>query len=212
MLGLWIDNKLTFGQHIKTLLRKANQKLHALIRVSRYIKEEKLRILMKAFIESQFNYCPLLWMFHSKTLEERINKLHERALRVVYKDSNLTFEELLEKDNSFTTHQRNLQHLAILMYKVKNNLAPAPVQEIFRGNLSDRNGDWVIPKVRTVKNGLETIRYRGRLTWNLLPHEIKLAKTLDSFKQKIKLWKPQGCPCRICQLYIQDVGYINRAW
>ena len=69
------------------------------MRVSKYTDEEKLRILMKTFIESQFKYCPLLWMFHSKTIEKRINKLHERALRVVYKDSKLTFEELLEKKN-----------------------------------------------------------------------------------------------------------------
>ena len=213
LLGLWIDNKLKFGEHIKTLLRKGNQKLHALIRVSKYTDEEKLRILMKTFIESQFKYCPLLWMFHSRTLEDRINKLHERALRVVYKDSNLTFEELLEKDNSFTTHHRNLQHLAILMYKVKNNLAPLPVQEIFKINSSDKaKSDWVIPKVRTEDNGLDAIRYRGPLTWNLLPEEIKSAKTLKSFKTKVKLWKPHGCTCRICLSYINGVGYIDRPY
>ena len=212
LLGVWIDNKLKFKEHVKTLLRKGNQKLHALMRVAKYTDEEKLRILMKTFIESQFKYCLLLWMFHSKTLDDRINKLHERALRVVYKDDkNLTFEELLEKDKSFTTHHRNLQHLAILMYKVKNNLAPAPVQEIFQVNVSERaNEDWVIPRVRTVNNGLETVRYRGPLTWNLLPEEIKSAKTLQIFKNKIKDWKPHGCTCRICQFYLDGVGYIDR--
>jgi retron-type reverse transcriptase len=212
MLGVWIDNQMKFGQHVKTLLGKGNQKLHALMRVAKYTDEEKLRILMKTFIESQFKYCPLLWMFHSKALDDRINKLHERALRVVYKDdSNLTFEQLLEKDKSFSTHHRNLQHLAILMYQVKNNLAPAPVQEIFRLNTSERaNGNWVIPKVRTVNNGIETVRYRGPLIWNLLPEEIKSAKSLQSFKEKIKLWKPHGCTCRICLSYIHGVGYIER--
>ena len=96
VLGLWIDNKMTFKVHIEKLLRVGNQKLHALMRVSKYTDEEKLRILMKTFIESQFKYCPLLWMFHSRKLEKRINQLHERALRVVYNDKNLTFEELLE--------------------------------------------------------------------------------------------------------------------
>ena len=216
LLGLWIDNKLTFDEHVKTLLKNGNQKLHALMRVSKYTDEEKLRILMKTFIESQFKYCPLLWMFHSRQINDRINSLHERALRVVYKDENLTFEQLLEKDNSFTTHEKNLQCLAILMYKVKHNLCPAPIQEIFTVNLNDtnfrndRDGDWVIPKVRTVNNGLETIRYRGPVTWNLVPYEIKSLKTLESFKEKIKQWKPQGCTCRLCLIYIKDVGFINK--
>ena len=168
---------------------------------------------MKTFIESQFKYCPLLWMFHSKKLSKRIDKLHERALRVVYKDKNLTFEELLEKDNSYNTHHRNLQHLAILMYKVKNNLVPTPVQEIFKINQSDRaNGKWVIPKVRTENYGLETVRYRGPIVWNLLPDEIKAAKTLNSFITKVKSWKPDQCNCRICQFYLSGVGYINRPY
>ena len=212
-LGLWIDNKMNFGEHVRTLLRKGNQKLHALMRVAKYTDEEKLRILMKTFIESQFKYCPLLWMFHSKKLSKRIDKLHERALRVVYKDKKLTFEELLEKDNSYNTHHRNLQHLAILMYKVKNNLVPTPVQEIFKINLSDRaNGKWVIPKVRTENYGLETVRYRGPIVWNLLPDEIKAAKTLNSFITKVKSWKPDQCNCRICQFYLSGVGYINRPY
>ena len=71
-------------------------------------------------------------MFHSKKMHSRINKLHERALRVVYKnDDNLTFEELLVKDKSFSVHDINLQKLALVMYKVKNGLYPRPVQDIF---------------------------------------------------------------------------------
>ena len=126
LLGVFIDDELTFEEHVKTILKKGNQKLHALMRVSRYMSEEKLKLLMKTFIDSQFNYCPLIWMFHSRKMHHRINKLHERALRVVYKDDNLTFEQLLEKDEAVTIHERNLQRLAILMYKVKHGLCPIP--------------------------------------------------------------------------------------
>ena len=87
---------------------------------------------MKAFIESQFQYCRLVWMFHSRTLNNRINKIHERALRLVYKDDEYTFEQLLDKDNTVTIHHRNLQKLATEMYKIQNNLSPKFMKEIFQ--------------------------------------------------------------------------------
>ena len=113
LLGITIDNKLDFNEHVSKICNKASRKLHALARISNLMNPQKLRMVVKAFFESQFSYCPLVWMFHSRTLNNRINKLHERALRLVYKDPNLTFEQLLEKDNSFTIHHRNLQKLPI---------------------------------------------------------------------------------------------------
>ena len=139
------------------VLKKANDKFYALLRVSKFMSQDKLRLLLKIFIESQFNYCPLIWMFHSRVLNKKLNRLHERALRAVYKDKTLSFSELLEKDKSFTIHERNLQKLAIEMYKVKNNLCPKPFQDLF--TIKQRgNGDFVIPKVSTENRGKDTIR------------------------------------------------------
>ena len=211
LLGVYIDKDLNFNEHVTRLLKKGNQKLHALMRISKFLNEEKLRLVMKTFIESQFNYCPLIWMCHKRKLNAKINRLHERALRVVYKNDNLSFEELLEKDKSFTIHDRNLQKLAIEMYKVKHNLSPSPIQDIFNKGTSRNlrnNNEWVIPKARTVNNGIETIRYRGPFTWNLVPNEIRKSKSLSIFKKKIRDWKPQGCTCRLCKIYVQDLGYL----
>ena len=72
---------------------------------------------MKAFIESQFNYCPLIWMLHSRALNNKINRIHERALKIVYFDYNSFFNEFLDKDVSLTIHQRNVQSLATENYK-----------------------------------------------------------------------------------------------
>ena len=83
LLGVTIDKKLNFKEHLTNICKKVSNKLHALARVSNYMSTHKLRIIMKAFIESQFQYCPLVWMFHSGTINNRINKLHERALRLV---------------------------------------------------------------------------------------------------------------------------------
>ena len=71
---------------------------------------------MKAFLASEFGYCVLVWMFHSRKLNGRINKLHERALRIVYQDYVSSFTELLEKDKSTTIHNRNIQLLATELF------------------------------------------------------------------------------------------------
>ena len=90
LLGVKIDKNLNFTEHITKLWKKGSQKLHALARISKYLSKDKLKILMKSFVTSQFNYCPLTWMFHNRTLNNKINKLHERTLPVVYKDINLS--------------------------------------------------------------------------------------------------------------------------
>ena len=167
---------------------------------------------MKAFIESQFGYCPLVWMFHSRTLNNRINKLHERALRLVYKDTNLTFEELLRKDNSFTIHQMNLQKLATEMYKVQNDLFPTIMKSIFPTrsipiNLRNKN-PFMATNISSVFNGTETISFRGPKIWSLISEEIKNSKTLIEFKAKIKKWEPKGCTCRLCRTYVENIGFL----
>ena len=92
---------------------------------------DKRRIIMKAFIESQFGYCPLLWMFHSRSLNNKINRIHERALRIAYNDKSSNFQELLDKDNSVTIHHRNIRTLAIETYKFLQGLSPPLFNEIF---------------------------------------------------------------------------------
>ena len=78
---------------------------------------------MNAFLTSQFSYFPLVWMSHSRTMKNRINKIHKKALRFVYRDEkNLSLDDLLKKDKSVSIHQRNLQILAKEIYKFRNDL------------------------------------------------------------------------------------------
>ena len=90
LLGVTIDKKLYCNKHVTELCKKANQKIHALARISNYMNKDKLKLILKSFIESQFGYCPLVWMFHSRKLNNRINRLHESGLRLVYKDQKHT--------------------------------------------------------------------------------------------------------------------------
>ena len=119
LLGVFIDKKLDLIEHVSKLCKKGNQKLHALARISNYLCKDKLRIVIKTFIESQFNYCPLVWMFHNRTINNKIYRLHERALRIVYKDEP---SDLLDKDGAVKIHDTNLQRHAVEMYKGKNNI------------------------------------------------------------------------------------------
>ena len=88
--------------------------INVLSRLVNYMSFDKRPMVMKAFTESQFNYFPLIWLFHSRTLNNKINLLHERALRIVYSDYKASFCELLEKDKSFSIRHRNIQSLASL--------------------------------------------------------------------------------------------------
>ena len=110
-LGVKIDTKLSFESHASSLSKKASQMLYAFARVVNCIDLAKSKSPIKEFITSLFNYCPLIWMFHSRQLNNRISKIYERVLRIVYKDNKLTFNDLLRLDNSVTIHQRILQYL-----------------------------------------------------------------------------------------------------
>ena len=75
---------------------------------------------MNAFITSRFSYCHLVWMFHSRTLNNQINKIHEKALRLVCKNEIFfSLDDLLKRDKSVSIHQKNLQVLATEINKTK---------------------------------------------------------------------------------------------
>ena len=210
--GVLIDANLSFEKHVSNICRKAGNKLFALSRMSAYLGTDKLRLLMKAFVTSQFQYCPLVWMFHSRRMNSKINRLHERALRIAYKDYTSTFVALLEKDKSVTIHQKNLQLLMIEMFKTANNSNPSFMDEVFPQrniiyNLRNAN-TFSLPMIHTVNHGTETIRYRGQRIWHSLPQEIKNSKSVEQFKNSIKSWKSEACDCRLCRQYIPQLGFL----
>ena len=112
-------------------------------------------------------------MLHSRTLNNKINRIHERALRTVYSDYNSSFSELLDKDGSFTIHQRNVQSLAIGIYKYLHGLSPAILlNEVFKVNetipydLRMRN-ELYARNPKTVRYGTETISFLSPKIWSL---------------------------------------------
>ena len=152
-------------------------------------------------------------MFHSRQINHKINKLHERALRIVYNDHFSSFEELLSKDKSVPVHQRNLQILATEMYKILNGLSPYIIHDIYETKSNYYNTSNA-PKfssrnIKTIRYGLQTISYMAPKMWNLVPKEIKQILTLNEFKTKIKIWKLENYPCRLCRTYLSQIGFIT---
>ena len=134
LLGINLNNRLGFDTHVANICNRVSTKLHALARISQCMNIHKQRMTVKAFTASEFGYCSLVWMFHSRKLNSRVNKLHERALRIVYQDYTSSFTELLEKDNLTTIHNGNIQLRATELFKVKNGLWPPFMNRIFVEN------------------------------------------------------------------------------
>ena len=99
------------------------------------------------------------------------------------------------------------------MYKVHRGISPEILNDLFplgqadQYNLRNRS-QFIIPNMKTVNHGFESLRYLGPKIWETIPSPLKEIDSLKNFKNSIKKWKPQSCPCRLCKIYIQNIGYI----
>ena len=149
----------------------------------------KWRLLMNSFFSSQFSYCSLIWMCQSRIVNSKINKLHERCLRITYNDKKSPFKELLETDKSVSIHIKNLQVLATEMFKVYRNIFSHIVTQLFQSRNNDYNlrqfSQFELPNVRSVFCETESISFLGPKIWNIVPNEFKKETSLHAFKKVI---------------------------
>ena len=152
-------------------------------------------------------------MFHSRKLNSRVNKLNERALRIVYQDYASSFTELLEKDNSTTINKRNIQLLATELFEVKNGLLPPFRKKFFVENAQHYDG--LRKKIKfkrndgkAVYNGTETLIFLGPTIWEIVPDYIKKGSSFEEFKSKLKLWNPENFTYRLCNRFLPQVGFL----
>ena len=97
-----------------------------------FLTLEQAKLLANSFVNSQFGYAPLIWMFTRKNLMLKVNKIHRRNLRVVYDDYASTYEELLASYNDISIYQKHLKHLAIEVYKSLANMNPEFMWPFFK--------------------------------------------------------------------------------
>ena len=130
-------------------------------------------------------------MFHDRASNNKINKINERTLRILHKDGNSNFKELLSKSNSVSAHQINLQLLLTEIYKTVHNLNLTFMTQVFEEKdvpyNSWESNSLVLPKAKITLYGIDTIMYIGKKLWQALPTKIKESKSLEIFKQKNKL-------------------------
>ena len=203
LLGVHFDNKLNFQTHVQITCKSVSQKINALRRIRPFLNIECAKRLCTAYILSKFQYCPLIWMFGSKSNNLLINKTHQRALRTVYNDFESSLEELIEKDKSVVIHVQHLRTLMIEVFKSLNRLNPEMLWEIFTPKESHyilRNGSNLsLPRTNSSKFGTRSLAFRGSITWNSLSASLKCAESIKHFKSKIKKWDGKTCNCNICK-------------
>ena len=129
VVGIEVDNKLCFEQHISTLCKASNQ-LNAIGRIQKYMGFKEKEILLNSFVYSNFNYCPLVWHFCSSKSLNKIEKIQGRALRLLHNDFTSDYSELLNKSGKPSMEVKRLRKLALEIFRTLNNLNPDYMKEI----------------------------------------------------------------------------------
>ena len=151
-------------------------------------------------------------MFCSRTLNNMINKIHERALRLILNDHTSDFDTLLQNNNDTCNHHRNIQTLMVEIYKIKNNLNPPIMDFMFERRNNTYNlrnfQEFATKRKRTVKMGLETLNYRSPQLWSILPENLRQINSVVQFKESVRKWDCINCLWRLCKLYLPNIGFL----
>ena len=188
ILGIEIEDKLKFNTHINSICRKAARQLNVLRRLSSLLDQESRMAIFRAFIVSNFNYCPLVWHFCGKRNTSKIEKLQERALRFVFNDFTSSYENMLKKAELTTLTLSRIKTLALEVYKALHGHSPPYMKDMFTSRQEQKHSlrnehQLNIPFSRTVGFGSHSIQFEGARVWNHLPNKIRCAENLASFKK-----------------------------
>ena len=96
VLGITVDYWLTFNEHIRICTLKAARQLNALSRISKYLDTKSKSVLYHSFIASNFNYCPIVWHFCGVVNNNKLEKIQERSLRILFSDYESNVHDLLD--------------------------------------------------------------------------------------------------------------------
>ena len=188
-LGVIIDNKLNFTEHISAVCKKAARQLNALARISNYLDIKSRKIIYQSFVASNFNYCPLVWHFCGKVNNSKLEKIQERALKIIYKDYESTYNELITKSNSCTLLVSRLRILLCEVFKSIKKINTACLNDLFEIKVSDYSFRDELKLYQPLKKnttyGLRSLTYTGAKLWNDQSLKINKETDLPMFKNYI---------------------------
>ena len=188
-LGILVDEKLSFANHVENVCIKASRQVNALMRLSNLLDYDTKLLLYNAFISANYEYCPVIWSLCNKTLLNKLSKIQCRALRFVSGNFQTDYQCLLSECNMRNINTTFIIKIAIEMFKAVNKLHPSFVNELFQSHNSGYalrgHNNLTLKSPNTTSHGKLSLVYVGAKIWNRLPNKIKEAENLSDFKQLV---------------------------
>ena len=190
LLGVKLDCRLNFRQHVDDLCQKTSRQLNVLKRLAINLNKNAKMAIFRCFILSHFNYCSVIWNHCDKTSAKKLEKLQERALRCIFTNYNATYDELLKMATIPSLKEGRLKNTAILTFKILNNLTPSYLKTLIqlrhcKYELRSGHTSLFLPPVKRTNHGLRSFTYTAPRIWNTLPQCLQNSKNLKAFKDGI---------------------------
>ena len=139
MLGITLDDSLKFDLHISDMCKKASRQINALKRISKFLTQDSSKSINRSFIAANFNYCPISWMLCGTKNTSKLEKLQERALRLVFCDQTSSYDDLLKRENFFSPKAYRIECLAVEVFKCVHGSNPTYLNRLFTEPLANYN-------------------------------------------------------------------------
>lgn len=188
-LGVIIDENLSWGHHIQSISKKIASGISALKRIRYFVPRETLITVYNALIQPHFDYCSAVWDGCSKGLADKLQKLQNRAARIItFSNYDARTIDIFNSLGWVPLQQQRAFSKALIMFKTLNDLAPDYISSKFidrskvnKYNLRNTEHKLALPLPRT-NYAKKSFSYSGGFLWNSLPNEVRTATTIKSFK------------------------------
>ena len=191
-LGFYIDQNLDWDVHVDHVIKKASAGLAILRRTADYFPMEVLKTIYRSLVESHFRYGNIIWGTCGEVLLTKLQKMQNRAARIITKsDYDTEAGPLIDKLGWKTIRELNNNDAAVMMFKIMNNMAPPyltgmfqPLRELHEIILRDTNSNLRLPLMSS-NMGQRSFSYHGADIWNKIKPNNKTGTSLQSFKRSL---------------------------